>query len=215
MASYIEIPHELGSDATPVNTAYQNMQHGPMNGLPALQLDPIPGPQLQEHGSQLRKHGEKEGHKAYGCICGAKFTRLDALNRHISSKSPTAHRYKCKYCDDPQGAITFYRHDHLIQHFRVYHRISNPNKLRRAKRATIAPSPQAPVLPMPPYPCPVPLCSKMGYDGYLRKVDLDEHVAVMHSPAIMYPMNVQDDVFGQQYLAPPQPDHHDGAFGLM
>ncbi|OTB17775.1 hypothetical protein K445DRAFT_315531 [Daldinia sp. EC12] len=55
----------------------------------------------------------------------------------------------------------------------------------------------------------------MGYDGYLRKVDLDEHTAVMHPPAIMYPMNVQDDIFDQQYLAPPQPDHHDGAFGSM
>ncbi|KAG4218339.1 hypothetical protein PC116_g33181 [Phytophthora cactorum] len=54
MASYNEILNESGSDAAPVTqhnaTTYQTTQHGPMNGLPALQLNPIPGPQLQEHG---------------------------------------------------------------------------------------------------------------------------------------------------------------------
>lgn len=57
MADYNQV-HEnvLGSDALANNptfqhdTAYDDLQHGPMNGLPAPQAAPFLGAQLQEHG---------------------------------------------------------------------------------------------------------------------------------------------------------------------
>ncbi|KAI1659463.1 hypothetical protein F4813DRAFT_353055 [Daldinia decipiens] len=169
---------------------------------------------------QLRKHGEKEGHNAYGCICGTTFTRLDALNRHISSKSRNAAQYLCEYCYAYQGENAFSRRDHLTQHLKVYHRIDTADKLgqhklRRSKKATVAPGPQASMPLMPPYPCPVLGCPKMGYDGYLRNVDLDEHVVMMHPSTLMYPYNTQEHAFDQQYQVPMQPDQQNIGSGSI
>ncbi|KAI1213746.1 uncharacterized protein F4807DRAFT_456293 [Annulohypoxylon truncatum] len=82
-----------------------------------------------ETNNGLRKHGEQQGHSPYGCICGAKYTRLDALNRHITDKSPNAPKYPCEYCYDRQGDNGFARRDHLIQHLKNFHRIVTADKL--------------------------------------------------------------------------------------
>ncbi|KAI1396772.1 hypothetical protein F4819DRAFT_491202 [Hypoxylon fuscum] len=158
--------------------------------------------------NDLRKHGEKKGHSPYGCICGTKFTRLDALNRHVTSQSRVAPQYPCEYCYNHQGENGFRRRDHLTQHLKVYHKIETVDKLtqgrsKKSKLSTIAVTPTASEAAMPPWPpfqCPVPDCPKMGYDGYLRKVDLDEHMAMMHSYHMHNAASVQHHPF-------PMPPH--------
>ncbi|KAH8668556.1 hypothetical protein BX600DRAFT_259266 [Xylariales sp. PMI_506] len=72
--------------------------------------------------SDLRRHGEQEGHRPYACFCGIFFKRLDALKRHVGSGGPSN---KCDLCDSSFG-----RRDHLLQHLRAFHKV-NESCIRR------------------------------------------------------------------------------------
>ncbi|KAI1454038.1 hypothetical protein F4805DRAFT_477860 [Annulohypoxylon moriforme] len=104
---------------------------------------------------ELRKHGVREGHDPYACACGSKFSRLDALNRHITTKSPHAPKYPCEYCYDHQGRNGFYRHDHLVNHLRNYHRIAAADKIPQGRPGRRR-APTNPVQATTPVPRPAP-----------------------------------------------------------
>ncbi|XXH01936.1 hypothetical protein Hte_008299 [Hypoxylon texense] len=85
----------------------------------------------------LRKHGSRK-HKPYGCVCGTKFTRLDALNRHITSQSSHMPQFPCDYCYNRQGENAFRRYDDLVQHLKGYHKIETADKLLRGSTSAAA-----------------------------------------------------------------------------
>ena len=78
---------------------------------------------LETFGSKanLLRHGQESQHQPYSCECGARFSRLDVLNRHLKAFSLEDPRYPCKYCRRHRGADGFRRKDHLMQHIRNYH----------------------------------------------------------------------------------------------
>jgi len=71
--------------------------------------------------SKLLRHAKEVQHQPYGCECGALFSRLDVLNRHLESFSNEDPKYPCKYCKLHRGQDGFRRLDHLSQHIRNYH----------------------------------------------------------------------------------------------
>ncbi|KAI1376846.1 hypothetical protein F4677DRAFT_445168 [Hypoxylon crocopeplum] len=192
MANYNQVPelslHQADNNA--FGNAATNLAAGEM--IPPLSVE-------------LRKHGQSEGHSPYGCTCGTKFTRLDALNRHITTHYD-APQYPCGYCYARRGEKGFPRRDNLVQHLKGFHGIDTADKLVRhepeSRRTTTTPASghlESLVLSLPPFPCPMLGCTKMGVDGYLRMVDLDEHLAMMHHP---YP--IQDNAYLQELQVPIQ-----------
>ncbi|KAI0133330.1 hypothetical protein F4776DRAFT_671343 [Hypoxylon sp. NC0597] len=141
--------------------------------------------------NQLNGHAKETLHKSYGCTCGAKFSRLDALTRHVSAHSGDFPQHPCEYCTRHQGINGFHRHDHLIQHLKEYHKIDTEDKLPKL-RTKASPAPVAaaatitmgesatPQAQIPPFPCTFFGCIKGGANGYLRQVDLLEHQNMMH-----------------------------------
>lgn len=81
-------------------------------------------------GCALFKHIAASSHTCYVCLCGTRFTRADALNRHIASKSTDSGmpKYPCHRCKRHQGKNGFRRQDHLIQHLRGYHKVNQELK---------------------------------------------------------------------------------------
>ncbi|CAG8957837.1 hypothetical protein HYFRA_00000177 [Hymenoscyphus fraxineus] len=71
--------------------------------------------------ADLLRHAKKQQHQPYACECGASFSRLDVLNRHLEKFSDEEPKYPCKYCKLHRGPEGFRRHDHLLQHMRNYH----------------------------------------------------------------------------------------------
>jgi hypothetical protein len=71
--------------------------------------------------ADLLRHGKEFQHQPYACECGAAFSRIDVLNRHIESFGTDDPKYPCKYCKRHRGAEGFRRLDHLNQHMRNYH----------------------------------------------------------------------------------------------
>ncbi|RYP29056.1 hypothetical protein DL767_006918 [Monosporascus sp. MG133] len=124
-----------------------------------------------------------------------RFTRLDTLNRHISTQSEDTPQYPCCYCYDRQGKDGFRRFDDLLQHLKGYHKINTVEVLSKHKPRGVSgattcdtampgetPAPSQQVgLGVPPFPCPVLGCIKGGANGYVRWVDLFEHQNMMHS----------------------------------
>ncbi|KAJ3562279.1 hypothetical protein NPX13_g8622 [Xylaria arbuscula] len=126
----------------------------------------------------LRKHGLEQNHSPYGCICGEGFCRLDSLERHISSKNRVT-RVSCQLCRKE-----FSRTDHLYQHLRTFHKIPT-GRIPEDFNTTInthqdhgSTHPQA----LPQYRCRVQGCMRSGELGFLRQIDLDEHMICMHNP---------------------------------
>ncbi|KAI8625893.1 hypothetical protein F5Y19DRAFT_449127, partial [Xylariaceae sp. FL1651] len=127
------------------------------------------------------------------CICGSKFTRPDALKRHIKSKNKVA-QYPCLLCDRHQGPKAFTRADHLTQHLRGVHKQGRDDRAEtepQQQASVLFPVPvpvsqdQAPApaveaqmanLPMPPFLCLVPHCDRWGWNGFFQQRDLDEHM---------------------------------------
>ncbi|KAI0853788.1 hypothetical protein F5Y00DRAFT_257088 [Daldinia vernicosa] len=123
--------------------------------------------------------------------------RLDALTRHVNTRSNNVPQYPCSYCKHHQGANGFRRLDHLVQHLKGFHKIDTEDKLPKqrtggpraavasvAGRATVANEDNTGVVSLPqipPFPCTVIGCIKGGANGYLREMDLLEHQNMMHA----------------------------------
>ncbi|KAI0802326.1 hypothetical protein GGR55DRAFT_683420 [Xylaria sp. FL0064] len=145
----------------------------------------------------LRNHGEKEGHKPYGCVCGNKFSRLDILGRHIASKNKVT-RFACPLCEYDIIPKTFTRADHLSQHLRTLHKIPagkipqlfGADLSHRDLQAEDLMHPQ----PVPQFPCLISGCPRTGRHAYLRREDLDEHMACIHCPRRNYIQHGLSDV---------------------
>ncbi|OTB13450.1 hypothetical protein K445DRAFT_319998, partial [Daldinia sp. EC12] len=147
--------------------------------------------------TQLHKHAKDYSHKPYACICGIRFSRLDAFKRHAKAQSTNMPPYPCGYCQRHQGAKGFHRLDHLVQHLKGFHKIDVEDKLPKqgtggipttaasiaaGSAATDAGNGSQVSLPqVPPFPCTVIGCIKGGANGYVREIDLLEHQNMMHS----------------------------------
>lgn len=73
--------------------------------------------------ANLLRHAKQKQHQPYSCECGALFSRLDVLNRHLESVGTNEPQHPCKYCKLHRGAKGFRRRDHLTQHIRNYHHL--------------------------------------------------------------------------------------------
>jgi uncharacterized Zn-finger protein len=73
--------------------------------------------------ADLLRHAKEKQHQPYSCECGALFSRLDVLNRHLESLGTDEPKHPCKYCRRHRGANGFRRRDHLTQHIRNYHHL--------------------------------------------------------------------------------------------
>ncbi|KAI0456851.1 hypothetical protein F5B21DRAFT_113155 [Xylaria acuta] len=142
------------------------------------------------------------------CQCGSKYTRPDALQRHIlrHTKAPA---YPCLLCNR-QGPKAFHRAAHLAQHMRHKHRSHGLAGYRPQERAPaqVSHTPDLTVTLLP-FSCMEPGCPRWGQDGFVRRIDLDEHMLVHallqgpmpHQPGPAYP-NVfpifpMNNVFGR------------------
>ncbi|KAI3320981.1 hypothetical protein HD806DRAFT_504151 [Xylariaceae sp. AK1471] len=142
----------------------------------------------------LRKHGEKEDHRPYGCVCGENFARSDVLERHIASKNKVA-KFYCPFCEHGQAPKAFSRADHLPQHLRAFHKIPAgiipegfaPN-FAHNRPAENSASPQS----APSFPCLIPGCTRIGERAYIRQIDLEEHIESRH-PARQDHLHIQQE----------------------
>ncbi|KAI1753082.1 hypothetical protein F4782DRAFT_546022 [Xylaria castorea] len=147
----------------------------------------------------LRKHGAKENHRPYGCVCGDAFARLYVLGRHIASKNKVT-KFHCPLCEYDETVKAFTRADHLPQHLRTFHKIPagiipedfTSNLASDGAVEYSTPAPQS----MTSFPCLIPGCMRTGELAYLRQIDLDEHMAFMHCA-------FQNDISVQQQLSNP------------
>ncbi|PMD45466.1 hypothetical protein L207DRAFT_508346 [Hyaloscypha variabilis F] len=78
--------------------------------------------------ADLLRHAKESQHQPYGCECGALFSRLDVLHRHLESFSNEDPKYPCKYCKLHRGPNGFRRMDHLKQHIRNYHHLETDDE---------------------------------------------------------------------------------------
>ncbi|KAI0600659.1 hypothetical protein F4775DRAFT_598739 [Biscogniauxia sp. FL1348] len=147
MTDYNQVPEgqQPGMDAfdgislnTPADDGTTAHLHGPLV-LQGASFGASEG--LEERASSLQ----------YDCICGAKFTRPDALRRHITCKSKSiTGQYPCRFCNRHQGDKAFRRRDYLDQHLKVYHKVEITPEVREFVDLFIAAQP--PVLSMPSGP---------------------------------------------------------------
>jgi hypothetical protein len=76
------------------------------------------------HNSALDNHAKQTLHAPFACICSVTFSRIDVLNRHLETYSPSPKAfYPCPHCSKYSGMKAFTRRDHLTQHLRGYHNI--------------------------------------------------------------------------------------------
>ncbi|KAJ2981338.1 hypothetical protein NUW58_g6712 [Xylaria curta] len=126
----------------------------------------------------LRKHGDREGHHPYGCVCGDTFNRLDVLQRHIASGN-NVNSFSCSLCEN---ARAFSRPDHLRQHLRTYHKIPAG---RIPEDFAVGPACDAPAegsTPLPPsLPSSILGGTKVGELTYTQQMDLGEHTLYAHN----------------------------------
>ncbi|KAI1389244.1 uncharacterized protein F4822DRAFT_273627 [Hypoxylon trugodes] len=110
------------------------------------------------------------------CICGTRFTRLDALNRHIATKSTGAPQFLFNYRE--KG---FRRRDHLTQHEdRCPRNCDNNHHLGSTTDSSIEVDGtyNSQWLPLG---CYVMGCDRVGPNGFNEQSQLIEHHAVVHS----------------------------------
>lgn len=54
--------------------------------------------------AELLRHAHKKPHQPYACDCGAAFSRVDVLYRHLESFDTGTPQYPCHYCRRRRGA---------------------------------------------------------------------------------------------------------------
>ncbi|KAI1366343.1 hypothetical protein F5Y08DRAFT_327390 [Xylaria arbuscula] len=123
----------------------------------------------------LRQHGLEQNHSPYGCVCGEGFCRLDSLERHILSKNKVT-RDSCPLCRKDFSCI-----DHVYQHLRTFHKIPTGRIPQDFNANTNQYRGSAYPQPLPQYRCHVQGCMRSGELGFLRQIDLDEHMICMHN----------------------------------
>jgi len=143
----------------------------------------------------LKNHAKETHHRPYTCLCTAKFSRVDTLQRHISTLQ-TPPVIACPRCHK-----TFPRSDHLTQHLRNYCRTSDRGtentsrkETKRTKRCALVEcighgefkftsdltKHVREVHDESPFPCKVSGCEKIGGKGYFRKRALLDHQEQCH-----------------------------------
>ncbi|KAI0808655.1 hypothetical protein GGR55DRAFT_696737 [Xylaria sp. FL0064] len=147
--------------------------------MPDASLDP-----MENTGPITVLHARADAHGGR-----TQFSRLDSLKRHIKRHTEEP-QHPCLLCDDHQGPRAFYRRDHLTQHERHVHRGNESPGALEAQEQTAVPAVEArspvsgllevPNVQPPQFPCPVPGCGKCGDSGYLRQIDLNEHLQYFH-----------------------------------
>ncbi|KAK8006239.1 hypothetical protein PG991_012536 [Apiospora marii] len=75
--------------------------------------------------TQQQAHGDNSQHSPFVCACGATFSRVDVLHRHIDGYAKEGPRFPCKFCKFHRGKHGFRRRDHLVQHLRGYHKFDD------------------------------------------------------------------------------------------
>ncbi|KAI0145569.1 hypothetical protein GGR57DRAFT_479934 [Xylariaceae sp. FL1272] len=152
------------------------------------------------------------------CHCGIVFTRISSLARHIRKHTEEPH-HPCPICVHYQGSGAFSRRDHLLQHIRHVHRdvevlmewasqgrTARSNvplplaELEPHENRPLSAQEQAPTSPVsqhevPPFPCPMFGCMRVGDYGYLRQMDLEEHLMLFHGVQAGYNMEHAQSVF--------------------
>ncbi|KAE9375842.1 hypothetical protein N431DRAFT_403854 [Stipitochalara longipes BDJ] len=99
--------------------------------------------------ANLLRHAKETQHQPYRCECGALFSRLDVLNRHLESFNNEDPKHPCKYCKLHRGPNGFRRLDHLKQHIRNYHHLEMDDEIAGASSRLKF------VIPVCPHPeCP-------------------------------------------------------------
>ncbi|KAI1214391.1 uncharacterized protein F4807DRAFT_456028 [Annulohypoxylon truncatum] len=184
MAANRRVPDvDFGNDP---NDASASQRAALQNTQPII----YPFPQLSGEGTTAF-HTNDTACPSPRCMCGAKFSRSDALARHIKAKSNGIPEHPCNNCDRYQGMNGFHRRDHLVQHMRYCRgrNVENEPRDHRAEPlpAAMVPGPSMPMnedaIPsdqLPPFACTDPECDKWGMNGYLRLQDLIEHQGWAH-----------------------------------
>lgn len=71
------------------------------------------------------------------CRCGKHVSRPDALKRHLARHLPTAKKWKYPLPDCSEaGKRGFSRRDHLRQHVKTHHRLTNIGNMPTASNAS-------------------------------------------------------------------------------
>lgn len=103
--------------------------------------------QVFKNRNQQQLHANDSQHSPFLCACGATFSRLDVLYRHLESHAKDLPKFPCKNCKRHRGKDGFRRRDHLVQHLRSYHKFDNEDinkacpstKSLRQRRFSICP----------------------------------------------------------------------------
>ncbi|KAI0901208.1 hypothetical protein F4806DRAFT_492095 [Annulohypoxylon nitens] len=132
-------------------------------------------------------HVTDNSHPGDGCICGATFSRKDALTRHLKHYSNEVPEYACDHCSE-----RFHRKDKLKLHSKRCPRVnvSNGSHEQRAGLSPLATTSGPSMISNEGagssnsvlVPCGVPGCSRAGDNGFYCEEDLTNHRKLMHMP---------------------------------
>jgi hypothetical protein len=140
----------LGQSALVQPDWYAAHQHPQIFTNPAINTTHVPsghGQPTSGFVQGLNNHTCTAAHNALPTCtnCNKTFSRPDALKRHLASScnfnanNRDRVRFSCDLCDP--GTKTFQRRDHLLQHLRVYHKMSegavDRYKIRSGKKTAV------------------------------------------------------------------------------
>ncbi|KAH8819389.1 hypothetical protein F5884DRAFT_825944 [Xylogone sp. PMI_703] len=192
------------SHMTANNMAFQ---HAQIFSLPISPIHGVPGDTQANtcnecgesflHDNSLADHAKATSHAPYLCHCGAAFSRLDVLMRHIRTFDPATARFPCTYCTRFSGPNAFSRKDHLANHLRNYHKIEdNEDDAFRAVDDSV-PSLLTASSKKKIFPCCHQACSSSffhlhnpGTSTFQTQSDLTKHMREVHDES-PFPCPVQ------------------------
>ncbi|KAH7149770.1 hypothetical protein B0J13DRAFT_274484 [Dactylonectria estremocensis] len=110
-------------DISPLPTPASMPEHAPVSTLTGAVHKCLECGKTCRTKSRLSHHGSTRRHSPFACTCGAKFSRLDVLFRHLKTKNNAQPQHPCPYCKRHRGKSAFHRKDHLKQHVEEYHKL--------------------------------------------------------------------------------------------